>query len=83
MLKQPMVSPSHTLYLHAYIVFTCIQDGPYLRYCFHCRPLAQARGGAAARSGSNTFLGASNRKARTIVLQVSGLVDQVRERACT
>ncbi|XP_003386895.1 PREDICTED: armadillo repeat-containing protein 1-like [Amphimedon queenslandica] len=40
------------------------------------RPLAQARGGAAARSGSNTFLGASNRKARTIVLQVSGLVDQ-------
>lgn len=28
----------------------------------------------------NTFLGSSNRRARTIVLQVEGLVDQVRER---
>ena len=43
------------------------------------RPLAQARGGGVggARGGGNSFLGASNRKARTIVLQVTGLVDQV------
>lgn len=39
----------------------------------HARPLTQAR---LPSSGGNTFLGASNRKARTIVLHVSGLVDQ-------
>ena len=63
------------------IVYLCVcvcLVGSFILF-LSLRPLAQARGGGVggARGGGNSFLGASNRKARTIVLQVTGLVDQV------
>ena len=62
-------------------VYVCVHEsliGSFIVF-LSLRPLAQARGGGVggARGGGNSFLGASNRKARTIVLQVTGLVDQV------
>ena len=43
-------------------------------YIAQPRPLSQARG---ATGKSNVFLGASNKKARNIVLHVAGMTDQV------